>query len=258
MTAVFVHGVPETGQLWDRLRACLSTDSIALDLPGFGVPTPDGFGATMDEYTQWLERALREVDGPLDLVGHDWGALLVARVATNSSVPVRSWAMDVAGILHPDYVWHEFAQLWQTPGAGEQWAKASVEAAPGSPESPAAQLTGAGVPVEDAEALGGRFDATMAACILALYRSATPNPYAHAAAQLSGPASAPGLVLQALLDPFDDAAASDEMAARLGARTERLEGMGHWWMLEDPGNAAAVLERFWVEAADGRSVEDMP
>jgi hypothetical protein len=51
----------------------------------------------------------------------------------------------VAGILHPDYVWHESAQLWQTPGAGEQWAKAAVEAAPGSPESPAAQLKGAGV-----------------------------------------------------------------------------------------------------------------
>ncbi|MFG2025241.1 alpha/beta fold hydrolase [Streptomyces sp. NPDC048825] len=258
MTAVFVHGVPETGQLWDRLRARLSTDSIALDLPGFGVPVPDGFGATMDEYSQWLERALREVDGPVDLVGHDWGALFVARVAANSAVPVRSWAMDVAGILHPDYVWHEIAQLWQTPGAGEQWAKAAVEAAPGSPESPAAQLKGAGVPAEEAEALGERLDATMAVCILALYRSATPNPYAHAAARLSGPASAPGLVLQALLDPFDDAAASDEMAARLGARTERLEGVGHWWMLEDPGTAAAVLERFWVEAADCRSVEDMP
>jgi len=115
MTAVFVHGVPETGPLWDRLRAHLSADSIALDLPGFGVPAPDGFGATMDEYSQWLERALREIDGPIDLVGHDWGAVFVARMATNTAVAVRSWAMDVAGILHPDYVWHEIAQMWQTP-----------------------------------------------------------------------------------------------------------------------------------------------
>ncbi|NGO12479.1 alpha/beta hydrolase [Streptomyces sp. HC44] len=251
MTAVFVHGVPETGRLWDRLRARLSTDSIALDLPGFGVPRPAGFGATMDEYTQWLEQALRDVDGPVDLVGHDWGALLVARVATKSSVPVRSWVIDVVGILHPDYVWHDLARLWQTPGAGEQWAKASVEAAPGSPESPGVQLTGAGVPAEDAKAMGEKFDATMAECILALYRSATPNLHAHLADQLSGPASAPGLVIQALLDPFDDPAASDEMAARLGARTERLEGVGHWWMLEDPDNAAAALERFWAGVSEG-------
>ncbi|WP_328356144.1 alpha/beta hydrolase [Streptomyces sp. NBC_00445] len=96
----------------------LPPDSTALDLPGFGVPRPAGFGATMDEYVRWLEQELRGIDGPIDLVGHDWGALLVARVATKSSVAVRSWAVDVASILHPAYVWHNQARLWQTPGAG--------------------------------------------------------------------------------------------------------------------------------------------
>ena len=27
---------------------------------------------------------------------------------------------DCAGLLHPDYVWHDAAQAWQTPEVGEQ------------------------------------------------------------------------------------------------------------------------------------------
>jgi pimeloyl-ACP methyl ester carboxylesterase len=250
MTAVFIHGVPETGRLWDGLRARLSTDSTALDLPGFGVLRPAGFGATMDEYVQWLERELRGIDGPVDLVGHDWGALLVARVATNSTVMLRSWVMDMASGLHPEYAWHALARLWQTPGAGEQWAKNRVEAVPGSAEDASAQLARAGVPAADAVAMAGRFDATMGQCILDLYRSATPNPHAHWAAGLSAPTPAPGLVIQPLLDTYDDLAASGEMAARLGARTQRLDGVSHWWMLQDPDHAAEALERFWIAVGE--------
>jgi len=39
MPAVFVHGVPETPAVWDRLRVELHRDDvIALQLPGFGCP----------------------------------------------------------------------------------------------------------------------------------------------------------------------------------------------------------------------------
>ena len=40
MTVVFVHGSPETAELWDPLRAVLSRDAVALSLPGFGAPRP--------------------------------------------------------------------------------------------------------------------------------------------------------------------------------------------------------------------------
>jgi hypothetical protein len=36
------------------------------------------------------------------------------------------------------------------------------------------------------------------------------------------------------------------MAGRLGARTERLDGLGHWWALQDPARAADVLTKFWA------------
>jgi len=35
-------------------------------------------------------------------------------------------------------------------------------------------------------------------------------------------------------------------AARAGARTVPLDGLGHWWMLQDPARAAAVLREFWA------------
>jgi pimeloyl-ACP methyl ester carboxylesterase len=242
MTVVFVHGVPETSALWQGVRAHLDGDTIAVDLPGFGTPRPAGFGATKDEYAQWLADALRRLDRPVDLVGHDWGAGFVLRVATAHDVPLRSWAVDVGALFHPDYVWHDMAQVWQTPGAGEERTAATVAV---GPAARAGFLQEAGVPEAEAATVAAAFDATMGACILDLYRSAVPNPYAGWGTELDRPAPVPGLVLQPTADPYDDAARSGEVATRLGARTERLNGLGHWWMLQDPAAAAGVLRRFW-------------
>lgn len=38
MTAVFVHGVPETAGVWDPLKGHLVGDTVTLSLPGFGTP----------------------------------------------------------------------------------------------------------------------------------------------------------------------------------------------------------------------------
>jgi pimeloyl-ACP methyl ester carboxylesterase len=245
MTAILVHGVPETGAVWNGVRAQLGGHQIALDLPGFGTPRPDGFGATKDEYARWLADALRDVDGPVDLVGHDWGAGLVLRVVTAFDVRVRSWAVDVGAVFHPDYVWHDAAQTWQTPGVGEESMAAARAAGPGSRHGVAAFLRSAGAPAAEAAAVEAANDETMMGCILDLYRSAVPNPYADWGGELSRPARSPGMVLQPTADAFDDAAASGEVAARLGARIGRLDGLGHWWMLQDPAAGAAALRQFW-------------
>ena len=51
-------------------------------------------------------------------------------------------------------------------------------------------------------------------------------------------------MLHASDDPFGDATLSAEVAAMLGARQETLSGVGHWWALQDPAQAAAVLNAF--------------
>src|SRR5437763_16006089 len=82
VTAVFVHGVPETRVVWDAVREDLRWDSVAVSLPGFDAPVPPGFGATKDDYAEWLAAELGRIDGPIDLVGHDFGGALCLRLVT--------------------------------------------------------------------------------------------------------------------------------------------------------------------------------
>jgi hypothetical protein len=42
-------------------------------------------------------------------------------VATAYGDRVRSWAADIANAFHPQYVWHDVARIWQTPGDGEKF-----------------------------------------------------------------------------------------------------------------------------------------
>ena len=115
---------------------------------------------------QWLIGELEEISQPIDLVGHDWGRAFVARVACLRPDLLRSWVCDVTGLLHPNYVWHDFAQIWQTPGAGEQYfadtlampaeARVELHASIGITPDVAAELVAAG-------------DEEMRRCVLALY-----------------------------------------------------------------------------------------
>ena len=94
VTVVLVHGVPETTAVWDHLRAELGRDDVvALALPGFGSARPEGFGATKEDYVAWLVGELEHLadQGPIDLVGHDWGGGLVIRLVSTRPELVRSW-----------------------------------------------------------------------------------------------------------------------------------------------------------------------
>jgi pimeloyl-ACP methyl ester carboxylesterase len=237
---VFVHGVPEVSALWDDVRAELGRESVAVSLPGFGCPRPDGFGATKDEYVDWLCAELDELEQPIDLVGHDWGAALTIRVATKFGDRLHSWIADGASGQHPEYVWHDFAKIWQTPGDGERFFADQLAA---TPEDIAAVYESMDVPPDKALLMAGWPDETMTSCILDLYRSATPNNYATWGADL-GVTKAPGLVLIAPNDPFLSEPMSLGVASMLGARVERLEGLGHWWAFQDPARGAAAIGSF--------------
>jgi pimeloyl-ACP methyl ester carboxylesterase len=238
---VLVHGVPETADLWRRVQSLLGGESVALAMPGFGTPRPSGFGATKDDYVDWLVGELDRLDGPIDLIGHDWGAGLTYRVATAFGDRIHAWSADVANVMHPDYVWHDFAQIWQTPGEGESFFETQL-ASP--PEDQAQVFEAFGVPHDDAVTLAGWADETMGRCILDLYRSATPNPSASWGDGWA-PTPAPGLVLCPMEDPFGDEVLSRDMATRLGARHELLEGAGHWWPLQAPEAGAGLLRDFF-------------
>jgi len=243
MPAVLVHGVPETPAVWDPLRSHLQRDDVvSLQLPGFGCARPDGFGATKEEYVAWLEGELSamQAQGPVDLVGHDWGGGLVVRLVSTRADLVRSWVSDAAGLGDPDFEWHEFAKIWQTPGAGEEFFDQQL-AQPVEERAGVFELFA--VPHDRAIDMARGVDRTMADCILALYRSAVDvgkewSPDFRDIAK-------PGLVLVPSEDPFLSDEGARMGASRAGATVAVLAGLGHWWMLQDPEKGAAVLEEFW-------------
>jgi pimeloyl-ACP methyl ester carboxylesterase len=239
--AVFVHGVPETPHVWYRVRSELDdVESIALQLPGFGAPPPDGFRATMDEYADWLIGEVDGIDGPVDLVGHDWGGILTVRVASLRPELLRSWVTDSIGPFDPDWEWHEAAKIWQTPGEGEEFSQAQLEL---PPEEIAPQFVAFGVASEDALAMARRVDQQMANCILSLYRSAI------SVNEVWGPQAAdipaPGMVLVPTEDPLSKIELAPRAATRAGAQLESLDGLGHWWPYQAPTRGADVLRNFW-------------
>lgn len=240
----FVHGVPETRAIWYPLRELLSEDSVALELPGFGGPRPDGFGATKDEYAAAIVEQLKKLDGPIDLVGQDWGGLLTMRVATAHPELVRSWVADCAYCFHPDYAWHPWAEEWVTPGLGErQLEEDGVLKAFGTIN----EILRLRVSEETASEIIAMQDDTMQWCILDLYRSAMPNIYADWGDDAKRSRPAPGLVLVTALDSEGSGPGQKldrEFAEMLDAKVEPLD-TGHWWMLEDPDVVAEKLQHFW-------------
>ncbi len=154
MTAILVHGVRDTERVWHAVIPRLGRDDVVtLRLPGFGCPAPATFEATKDAYATWLVEQVAAHGGPVDLVGHDWGALLVLRAACLRPDLVRTWAAGAAP-LDAEYVWHKAAQLWQTPEVGEQ---VMAQLTPALLEQ---ALAANGVPAEDARAAAGHLDDT--------------------------------------------------------------------------------------------------
>jgi pimeloyl-ACP methyl ester carboxylesterase len=242
--AVFVHGNPETAAIWGPLLAELQhPDTVTLSPPGFGAPVPDGFGATADEYASWLASELEREGAPVDLVGHDWGAGHVIRIAMERPDLIRSWAMDIAGCFAPDYVWHDRAQVWQTPGAGEESVAAMASL---SLANRASMFESLGMTPDIARAVADANDDTMGRSILSLYRSAAQPALARLGGALAAAAARPGLVIIPTEDPYTGGEARARWSAgQAKAEVVVLPGLGHWWMIQDPAAGAAALREFW-------------
>ncbi len=247
MTIVLVHGNPETSAIWGPLIEALAnesfTDVTTVSPPGFGAPTPDGWDPTPQNYVAWLADELRQIEGPIDLVGHDWGAGHVFGLMAAEPDLVRSFATDCAGLVHPDYVWHDMAQTWQTPGAGEEAVEA-MQALPTADRQ--TMFEGLGMPahiaVELAEASG---KPEMGKCVLGLYRAAAQPALKNLGERLATADLPPGLILNATADAYVGSHLASDVASSIGASQFDLQDQGHWWMVTAPDLAAQGLAQFW-------------
>lgn len=238
MPVVLVHGVPDTARVWDKLRGHLARrDVVTLSLPGFGTPLPAGFEPTKEAYADWVAAEFARIGTGLDVLGHDWGCLLTLRAVMLRPDLIRSFAVGGAP-LDPEYTWHATAQLWQTPGIGEQvMAMTNAQTMPPS-------LMAAGVPQADAEEAAKQMDDTMKRCILGLYRSAV-NVGAEWGPDLAK-IRAPGLVLWGERDPFAEPKYGERLAASTRAKWMPVPNCSHWYQLERPLEVARALDDFWA------------
>jgi pimeloyl-ACP methyl ester carboxylesterase len=240
MTTVFIHGVPDTARVWSRLAALLPAgETKLLCLPGFGCDRPEGFGATKEDYVSWLIDALEAVPGRRDIIAHDWGSILLMRVLSVRPDLVQSWVGGGAPVTG-DYTWHATARLWQTAGAGERAMERLT------PAVAADMLAKAGLPEADAQETARAIDATMKACILALYRSGRDvfRAWEGDLARIE----APGLVLWGRDDPYASPSYGEAMLKATGAMALRVLDCGHWWQVERPQQSAAAILDFWRAA----------
>lgn len=226
--------------VWDPLITALAIDGpVLVQLPGFGCELPDGFDATMDGYADWLTGELHEIEEPVDLVTHDWGALLAVRVLAQTPGIVRSWVTDM-GDLTDDFAWHDTARTWQTPGDGEAFMDGFLGA---SDADRGALLVGLGIDEAVAMPMATQIDRTMCDAILSLYRSAT------AIGPQWGPGidriATPTLVVDAEQDPFRTEGSGARLAQRVGGQVAPIGEAGHWWMTTHPAESAAAIGAFW-------------
>jgi pimeloyl-ACP methyl ester carboxylesterase len=104
--------VPETSAIWDEILKQMDRDDVvALSPPGFSATVPDGLESTSNGHRDWLDAELEQLDSPVNLIGHDWGAGQALRAATARPDLVRLLVTDIAGTAHSDYVWHDMAQI---------------------------------------------------------------------------------------------------------------------------------------------------
>ena len=128
MTVVLVHGNPETAAIWDPLRAELGRDDVvALSPPGFGAPGARRLRGDVRRLPRLADRrGGAAADRP------STSSATTGAAGTSSAWPaprpdlIRSWATDIAGAADPAYVWHDMAQVWQTPGEGEAFVDAMM------------------------------------------------------------------------------------------------------------------------------------
>lgn len=238
---ILLAGHPETAAIWEPVASLLDEPPAVWALPGYGTPLPDDVAPTAEGYLAWLTAAVERLGEPVDLVGHDWGGVLALRLASLRPDLLHSWASDALGVLDGDHVWHPAARVWQAPGHGEAAVEAALRS---SDDEVVAGFAAMGLPAEHALAMRRGWDRTMWSCALSLYRSAV-DIHERWGPDLERASARPGLAI-VTDEELTRTEWSCRSAARSGARTARLEGLGHWWLVQDPERGARAIAEFWA------------
>jgi pimeloyl-ACP methyl ester carboxylesterase len=241
---VFLHGVPDTPTIWGPVIQHLGLSEGVVHtpaLPGFGVDIPKGFTCSKEVYVEWFlghVAALHDQHGPVDVIGHDWGAIITARAVSLRPDLFATWTISNAA-PHVDYEWHRMAKMWQTPIIGELIQILT------QPKALAKALKEQGLPSDLARHEAAACDGRMKRAILKLYRSAknVSHEWDHEIDQMHNR----GLVFWGERDPYVPHWVGTDFAKRTGARMVSLPDAAHWSIVEKSDQLATELKTLWAE-----------
>ena len=120
---LFLHGVPDTSDVWQQTMNALSGNFLCLapDLPGFGqTKAPRNFDYSLDNLAKFVDDLLltQGIDNGVNLVIHDIGGIVGLAWALKHPDKVKSLTiMDT--VFFSDYKWHAMAKTWRKPVIGE-------------------------------------------------------------------------------------------------------------------------------------------
>jgi pimeloyl-ACP methyl ester carboxylesterase len=120
--ALFLHGVPDTADIWREVIAgvqdrytCYAPDFMGIHRSALN----PRFDYSFDGYADWVEALVQAlgITEPVNLVVHDWGLMGLAWAA---KYPQRIARIVVTNTVFTHlYKWHFWARVWRTPVLGE-------------------------------------------------------------------------------------------------------------------------------------------
>lgn len=236
---LFLHGNPDSADLWDGVIERLSADfrCLAPDLPGFG---RSGDAGDLDCSLRGLARLIDEIvtavgiDEPLNLVAHDLGGFAGLAWAVENPDRMRRLAV-LNTVFTSRYRWHFWGRVWRTPLVGElsaaimNWPLFRSEMRRGSRH----------LSDERIRAVYRRITPKTKRAVLRLYRAADPGSFRGWEERLHHlTASVPTIVLWGDRDPYIDSS----FASSFGTDNVRhFPDHGHWLPAEAPEEVAEVL-----------------
>jgi pimeloyl-ACP methyl ester carboxylesterase len=242
----FFHGNPGSAGDWVDLVEDVGglARAIAFDLPGFGQsPSPPGFGHTLEEYADWVGRALDAAGiSRVHLVLHDFGGPIALVWGARNPERVASVTLFNTGIL-TGYDWHTMARVWQTPVLGELSMMLSSRQVFRRAVSSAEPR---GLPGDFLDEMFDNYDRETRSAVLDLYRSAKNlGDRADEVARQLAAADTPALVVWGAKDHYLNASfASRQREAFPSAEVHLVPDSGHWPFIDSPEICRALLVAF--------------
>lgn len=250
--ALFLHGNPDSSQLWDRVIETLrpSIRCLAPDLPGFGKTPAGDFPAALDAdpltaMADWVDRVLERagIRAPspirVHVVAHDLGGPFGFAWAIRHPERVASLA-GLDTLFFSRYRWHFWARVWRAPLLGELSMRLlgerlfRFEVRRGS----------SALPDEHLRRTWELVTPEAKRMVLRLYRATDPEIFRGAEDELRALAArVPSLALWGARDPY----IAPRWAAELGCRrVVILPDVGHWTPVEAPGAVAGHLRELFA------------